>query len=222
MIKEHKQAILPYLFPAADPAAPAGTPAPVGFASSILAYIQLDSPDQAGLRTAALCVADDLIEFTSPASHSILPAVFPHLLSCAEHENPLLRHPALYGLGLVAQFAPAFLAPHVQGVLAALSKSINAPDAQSDENLSSTDNAVSSLLKVVKFCPAAAQHTELVMQHTLGYLPLTGDEIEGESLLRLALVGGLPLTCAFLAHPPPRYAHPLPCTLSQPAWCTAG
>ena len=191
-----------------------------GFAAQVLAFADKEGAEEAALRSAALCVSDDLVEYASPGSHSIvLAGIFPHMLSCAAAENGILRHPAVYGLGLVAQHAPAFFAGHMGAALGVLSACVSAADAREEEKESSTDNAISSLIKIVRHCPAAAAHTEAIMKGALEYMPMTGDAIEGTLAFFFSAVVCLPgcarLTLTFFFPFP--YSPPL-----QRAWWPSG
>jgi ferredoxin len=99
--------------------------------------------------------------------------------ACME-KNTILRHPACYGLGVCAQFAPELTKPHAGALLAAMIRVVTAREARSDTNEACTDNAVSACLKLARFCASALPPAQVegIMDHVLSYLPLKGDLIE--------------------------------------------
>ncbi len=125
-------------------------------------------------------------------AHAIIPQVLPAVMAAAQHPSALLRHPAVYGLGIMAQFASAVVRPHVGACLGLLIKCIMAKDARCEENEACTDNAVAAAVKFARFCGDAmpAEQREGIMSHALTYFPIKGDEIEAR-LLHGWLVSGL-------------------------------
>lgn len=124
-----------------------------------------------------------------PQAHSLLPRVIPALFECAASANPLLRHPALYGLGVCVQFGGAGFDAHVVPAAQLLVAVVSASDARSPDNVFATDNAMSALLKLARFRPAAVD-APAIMRGALSYLPLRGDDIEAR-LVHGWLIAGL-------------------------------
>ncbi len=95
-IKAHHGAIVPVLAAELGPC--------------VLKWLDIKDDYSIPLRTGAICLADDLLEFAGDAAGAVFPVAFPHLLEAAGSANAQLRHPAVYGLGLCAQFAGAVFA----------------------------------------------------------------------------------------------------------------
>jgi hypothetical protein len=113
-----------------------------GLGPDMLRWLTDKSEFQIPRRTAALCLADDIIEFAGQAAaSSAFPAAFPHFIECAASNNSILRHPAVYGLGLCAQFCGPVFDAHVQPTLQLLYGVITHKNAKEDENMSGTESA---------------------------------------------------------------------------------
>jgi hypothetical protein len=156
---------------------------------ALLKWLDVKADLHVPLRASAICLADDLLEFASPGAHVLLPVVLPHLLECAMHAKPLLRHPAVYGLGVAAAHAGAGFDAHVPVASAVLARVLGQADARSEDNEFATDNAVSALVKLAKFRGAAVDG-EAIMRAALEYLPIRGDAVEAR-LVHGWLVAGL-------------------------------
>jgi len=170
-IKVHKDAVVGVLF------------APDGVGLKLLSYHSY-SEDLLNkkLSHGALCMVVDLIEFASSTHAQLLPEFFPKFLRCATLDDCELRHVSVYGIGIVAQKAAAFTAPHLPATLQTLHSTIKRPDAREEPNESVSDNAVSSLIKIAMSLSSAFTdpHTELMSPFVLDYLPLKGDRIESK------------------------------------------
>ena len=118
-----------------------------------------------------------------------MPHLLPHLRECLAHENPLLRQPTAYGIGVCAQHAGDSLAPRVPELFEQLRAVINAEDSRSGEMHGATDNAVSALLKLARFRPQQVSR-DSVMPGVLAYLPMREDAIEAR-LVHSWMVDGL-------------------------------
>ncbi len=180
-VKIHKNDVLGPLF--TDLPGTTTTPS-MSLGRLLLSYIERADVGKIPMRAAALCLADDLTEH-APASHAmVLPTFFPHMLQCTAHDSAILRHPACYGVGVVAQHANAAFLPHAPATIVALSQVIRAPDAREEENEGATDNAVAALIKIALFSPPGALAGNLDPQAIMGgcieYLPLKSDRIECE------------------------------------------
>jgi hypothetical protein len=127
---------------------------------------------------------------SSPSqSHVLLPKFVPHMIECMSAEDPQLRQPATYAVGVLAQYAPEALKPVLKQCLGLISKVVTAKDARESDNALATDNAVSSLVKVAKFCGEGLD-TESLMKGVLSYLPLRYDDTESK-LVHSWMVTGL-------------------------------
>lgn len=169
IIKTHRAAILPAVTPVLLP--------------YLLRYLPSTERWETPLTLTALCLVDDLIEWASPDAHQLLPTAFPIMLQLAAHTRPVMRQAAVYGLGVVAQHAPAFATQHASAIVARLGAVIQAPDARSDDNENCTDNAVAALYKVARFLSSApGVDSRGFVSAILAYLPLRSDGLEAQVL----------------------------------------
>lgn len=140
-------------------------------------------------RRVALCLMDDIIQYSPVGAAKYMPQVLPMLLEGAADRDPNIRQCCVYGLGQAAQHRTDGLRPHAPPAVSTLTALIQAPDARSDVNATATENAVSALAKFVEFLPDCVDPSAgtLVLQN----LPLEEDETEAKvvhgQLLRLVL-----------------------------------
>lgn len=154
--------------------------APHGLGGTVLSWLDKRADWDRQLRSAAICLGDDLIEHASPASHSILPVFVPHVLECCRSKHVTLRQPATYGIGILAQYGGEAFLQHIPTAVRELMAVASAPDAKVDDNIFATDNAVSSLIKLAKYRQGSpGVDTEGIMAAALAYLPFKADAIEG-------------------------------------------
>eukprot|EP00826_Nyctotherus_ovalis_P014100 TRINITY_DN13895_c0_g1_i3.p2 TRINITY_DN13895_c0_g1~~TRINITY_DN13895_c0_g1_i3.p2 ORF type:complete len:163 (+),score=55.72 TRINITY_DN13895_c0_g1_i3:73-561(+) len=92
-----------------------------------------------------------------------------------------------YGLGLIAQHAPAqfkeILAPAVQALL----KVVHEPDSRSDEKAECTECAVGALGKIALFFYEYELVGAPLMQQYLGFLPLKAESEEAQNVHKLLI-----------------------------------
>jgi len=177
LIKMHGAKIIPALAEAMGP--------------FILEIVKEEGPMMDRVRSAAVCMFDDLIEHASPDSHFLLPTFLPHILAYTESSDPFLRQTAVYGLGVCAQCGGDDFEPHVPAALQALQKVVARPGAREDVNLCATENAVSALIKCVRYRPhSAGAFADTIMPGVLAFLPFTSDSIEAR-LVHGLLVDGI-------------------------------
>ena len=138
-------------------------------------------------RRVALCLMDDVIQYSPAGSAKYMPQVLPLLLDGASDRDPAIRQCCMYGLGQVAQHRGDGFRQHAGPAVAAILAAIQASDARSDENLSATENAVSALGKVLEFQPDCVDPGAGVLY--IQNLPIEDDEVEAKvvhaQLLRL-------------------------------------
>jgi importin-5 len=136
------------------------------------------------LRHAAVCLCDDLIEFASPAAHTILEAMLPALIDIlSTSEIPTLLQAAAYGVAVCAQHGGAQVTPYVKPMLSCLFRSVTAADARTGEKENATDNAVSALLKIAEFrAGAPGVDVDTIMSGVVAYLPIKADGVEARQV----------------------------------------
>jgi hypothetical protein len=109
-----------------------------------------------------------------PPPHSACPCT----QACGD-KHADLRQCSAYGVGIVAEKAPAAFKPYISTALAKLSAIINAPDARDDDNECATDNAISALGSVVAY-HADSIDNKAVPTAWLAALPVKGDTVEAQ------------------------------------------
>jgi len=137
MVKYHRSYFLP-VFQSTD------------LAPLVLQMAQKISPPSE--RQLAICIFDDLVEFTVEQSHALFPHFVPLMLEYALDPHPGVRQAACFGLGVCAQNGGAIIKPHIGVMLEVLLKAINEPDSRTDEKMTPpTENAISSVGKIIQF-----------------------------------------------------------------------
>ena len=108
-----------------------------------------DMPDH--LNFCAMCTFTDLLEWCGEGGHKYTDVLMPAVLTGIGSDYPLLRQCALYTAGIMALQAPAamvrmnVLDATVRGCISVM----GAPDAQDEDNVHATENAVSTLGKLL-------------------------------------------------------------------------
>ncbi|KAJ2145972.1 importin subunit beta-3 [Coemansia sp. RSA 564] len=132
----------------------------------------------------AICVFDDLVEFTGPASSQYAGDFLePVTQALRDQSAPDLRQAAAYGVGVMAQFGgDAYADFVVSAALPALLEIISRPDAREEDNVYATDNAVSAIAKILRFYGSKLSDARALLQTWFGALPVTHDEDEVPSV----------------------------------------
>jgi len=125
----------------------------------------------------AICVFDDVTEFLGQAALPYFPFFFPHALKAVLSPDPSIRQSATYGMGVCAQVGGPQLAPYIQEILSMLTQAICLPDARSKEFINPTENAISSVGKIIKFNSSSINVSQ-VLPIWIAWLPVTTDKTE--------------------------------------------
>jgi hypothetical protein len=165
-IKQHKAAVLPQLQADLGP--------------YLMTWMNRREELHVPLRAAAVCLCDDLLEFVPrEAGPTIQSILLDQLKDCIACDNVVLRHPAVYGVGIVAQHGDNRFDAVAAAYAAQLHALVTSKDARSDDNEQMTDNAVSSLIKIAKYrSHAPGVKAEAIMRGVLAYLPAKADSVE--------------------------------------------
>ncbi|KAJ2336135.1 importin subunit beta-3, partial [Coemansia sp. RSA 2681] len=130
----------------------------------------------------AICVFDDLVEFSGPESAPYAAEFMPAILAAlGERASPDLRQAAAYGVGVMAQFGGAAYADFVVGAaLPALLAELRRSDARDAENVYATENAAAAVAKVLRFLGArvGADAAPGVLRAWFAALPVVHDDDE--------------------------------------------
>ena len=143
-------------------------------------------------RRVAICIFDDIVEHTGEggAANKYFPQFMPHFLSAAVNAHDDLRQAAVYGVGVCAQFGGAAFVPYLAPVAQALNACVSAPESRSEDKAAATENAISSLGKIVIYQRdniqgALGQPPEVLADFWLSLLPLHDDIVEAREVHKL-------------------------------------
>eukprot|EP01121_Diplochlamys_sp_Union-15-3_P011705 TRINITY_DN3423_c0_g1_i1.p1 TRINITY_DN3423_c0_g1~~TRINITY_DN3423_c0_g1_i1.p1 ORF type:complete len:876 (-),score=130.93 TRINITY_DN3423_c0_g1_i1:36-2663(-) len=130
-------------------------------------------------RALAVCIFDEIIEFCKSPEivNTIFKDCFQYVLQCATDANHALRQASLYGVGLCAEKIGPLFSPFITESLQKLLSVINDPKSRTDNYGTPTDNAISSIAKIIKFQGKHVNVNQLLPQW-LSWLPTTDDPIE--------------------------------------------
>ncbi|RKP13549.1 armadillo-type protein [Piptocephalis cylindrospora] len=142
------------------------------------------------LRQWGLLFADDVIEYTGPASVMYLDTFGPALLNSLADSSADARQAGAYGVGLAAQKGGEGYVELCGAAVPHLVRMIQDPSSKEEESANATDNAVSALTKIFSSEAGTALGNgpdgEVALRAWYHGLPLIHDEAEA------------PLTCDFL------------------------
>ncbi|KAJ2866574.1 importin subunit beta-3 [Coemansia aciculifera] len=128
----------------------------------------------------AICVFDDLVEFSGPESVQYAADFMqPIGAALAERASSDLRQAAAYGVGVMAQFGGEAYADFVVGAaLPVLLSELGRSDARAVENVYATENVAAAVAKVLRFYGARVSDPKSVLQAWFAALPVCNDEDE--------------------------------------------
>lgn len=124
----------------------------------------------------ALCMMDDLIEFTGPDSWNYKDHFLPYLAEGIQSSEPEIRQAASYGIGVAAQHGGELYAEICSSALPALFKMLELPDARDEEQIYATENICVAICKICRFCSQRVQDLDKVVTYWINTLPVTHDE----------------------------------------------
>jgi hypothetical protein len=125
----------------------------------------------------ALCVFDDLIEFCGPHSAKYAPVFGQAMIEYLKDTDPHVRQAATYGVGVMAQVDGDTYKAACTTAVATLFTVIQSPEAKKPPNGEATENAISSILKIVRNPTFMIPLTQVLPQ-ILPLLPFTEDAEE--------------------------------------------
>jgi len=160
LFKTHREAILPF------------------FEHMLPDFTKLLEPTQpTSDRQWALCIFDDLLEYTGASSIKYQQFFLKSLLSSISDENPEVRQAAAYGCGVMAHFGGPDYASVCAEIVPVLSQVITHSEGRTKANLSATENCVSAVTKILKYNNSKVNVNE-VIPSWLTWLPVVEDHVE--------------------------------------------
>jgi len=160
LFKTHREAILPF------------------FEHLLSDFSKLLEPQQpASDRQWALCVFDDLLEYTGSASIKYQQYFLKSMLSGIQDENAEVRQAAAYGCGVMAQFGGNEYANVCAEIIPILSQVISHCEGRAKSNISATENCISAVTKICKYNSSKINVNEIIPTW-LTWLPVVEDHVE--------------------------------------------
>eukprot|EP00884_Botryococcus_braunii_P020479 jgi/Botrbrau1/7114/Bobra.0165s0131.1 len=151
----------------------------------------LDASRSSEERRVGICIVDDILEHSAACSQKYMGHLVEVLVQGCRDPDANLRQCSVYGLGVLAQHRPEAFQSIAQTALQLMVDILSQPDARSEEKGNVTDNAASSLGKVLEYHSNIAD--ENLASTWLRMLPLTHDTVEArivhDQLLRLVEKG---------------------------------
>ena len=135
----------------------------------------ITSPD-ATQRQWAICIMDDVLEFCGPQSWQYKEHILQPLIDGMRDENASNRQAAAYGVGIVAQKGGEAWSEFVAASLDILFQVTRVPNARDEEQVFATENASTSIAKILDFNPAKVQSPQQVVENWIDTLPIVNDE----------------------------------------------
>ncbi|EGG20614.1 hypothetical protein DFA_00475 [Cavenderia fasciculata] len=124
------------------------------------------------VKTAILCLLAQYCSFGGEAAIGVFPDIIPPITECLIVPYPMGRQNASYALGMAAQIAKDRFAPFVMQVLQGFNVMLSLPASRSPSNEGATENAISSIGRIVRYVPQVASHVNVVIPKWLSTLPI--------------------------------------------------
>lgn len=128
-------------------------------------------------RQTALCIWDDVIEYTGQNSVNYQKFYLPLLTNGILDKNKDIRQAAMYGIGQLAQQCGPTFIDYFQSVIPSMVQMINHPEARTDDLIMVTENGIAAVCRILKHCPQIASYNDL-LKCWLDWLPIWEDDAE--------------------------------------------
>lgn len=125
-----------------------------------------------------ICVFDDLVEFTGPASAKYQGLFITAFHMYVKDKSSEVRQAAAYGWGVLAQMGPDEYVHELTKAVPSLVEIIQDPKSRDQRNINATENAISALTKIMKYKPAAITNVDELLPMWLSWLPVIEDADE--------------------------------------------
>ncbi|KAI9303801.1 armadillo-type protein [Cunninghamella echinulata] len=159
IFKTHHEAFLPY------------------FDKMLPLVLQFLGHTNSSARQWAICVFDDVIEFTGVASFNYSNYFLQAMLNGLADPTGEVRQASAYGIGVCAQFGGPQYADACAAALDPLFTIIKAPNARDEDNVMITENAISAVSKICQFNGSKID-VNSVLSAWVDTLPITNDDQE--------------------------------------------
>ncbi|CAF3171888.1 unnamed protein product [Rotaria socialis] len=126
----------------------------------------------------ALCVFDDVIQFTGAHSHRYTQFFLSPMAESLADTAAEIRQAAAYGFGVMGMNGGPVYARACAEALPRLFTMIGAPTSRAPENNTATENAVSAVTKILKYNNSCLDNLDKLHQVWLSWLPIFEDTEE--------------------------------------------
>jgi len=136
-------------------------------------------------RQVALCFFDDIVEHGGQLSQQYYPHFVPLMMEYARDTDPGVRQAAVFGIGVCSQFGGDMFKSLVTEGFKRLLEIVQQEDARSETNVNASENAISSMSKIIRYQTHALLENNTVNLPTimglwLNLLPVEEDELESK------------------------------------------
>ncbi|KAI8343761.1 hypothetical protein BC941DRAFT_100252 [Chlamydoabsidia padenii] len=125
----------------------------------------------------AICIFDDVVEYTGPASFNYTNYFLQAMINGLGDSAGEVRQAAAYGVGVCGQFGGPQYADACAAALEPLFAMINTPNARDEEVVMVTENAISAVAKICQF-NSSKINVDSVLSAWLETLPIVNDDQE--------------------------------------------
>jgi len=127
-------------------------------------YVLIQPTRSISDRQWALCVFDDVVQFTGAHSHRYAQFFLSHMAESLADPAPEIRQAAAYGFGVMGMHGGPVYARACAEALPRLFALVSAADSRSAENNTATENAVSAVTKIFKYNSSSVDNLDKVKQ----------------------------------------------------------
>jgi len=126
----------------------------------------------------ALCVFDDVIQFTGSHSHRYSQFFLSRMADSVQDPSAEIRQAASYGFGVMGMNGGQVYARACAEALPRLFATISASDSRSPENNTATENSISAVTKILKYNNSCVDNLDKLHQVWFSWLPIHEDTEE--------------------------------------------
>jgi len=124
----------------------------------------------------AICIFDDVLEFSGPHSWGYSPHIIQPLIDGMQDDVPANRQAAVYGVGVAAHKGGEAWSEFVAASLPTLFAVTQRPSARADDDVFATENACASIAKILHYNAVKVSNWQDVATAWVHTLPVTNDE----------------------------------------------
>jgi hypothetical protein len=124
----------------------------------------------------AICIFDDVLEFSGPQSWQYSQHIIQPLIDGMQDDVPANRQAAVYGVGVAAHKGGEAWSDFVAASLQMLFAVTQRPSARADDDVFATENACASIAKILHYNAGKVPNWQDVATAWVDTLPVTNDE----------------------------------------------